>query len=586
MPATTSTTTTPKNTANTKNSSARNTAAQPRAAGYHVVAQHVTTLVDLVRQSAATLFRDVAGRAQIAFTVNETVDETGETDQKTYPKTHRETHPLRSPAARHWIAQLYQAHAGTQPAASHLQAALNLLEGVALHECEQLDVHLRLAEYAGRVYLDLADEHWRAIEIDATGWRVIADPPVRFRRSPIMLPLPLPLGATAGVEEVSGTFSSSTDGRPSRAEEKVPDTFSPASPPAPPDPCPLIPAPSSWPLLLRSFINVHDEHWPLVLGWLVAALRPRGPYPILCLHGEQGSAKSTAALLLRSLVDPSAAPHRGEPRQIRDLATAASAGHVVCLDNLSRLPDWLSNALCRLSTGAGQTTRGDSERDTELVLAASRPAMLVGIDPLTARGDLNDRALLVPLPPIDPSSRQTEAVILERFQHARPRILAGLCDAVSAALAGVSTTTLARLPRMADFALWVSAAEHALGLAPGEFLAAYEANRAAVHVQSLEASPLTFAIEMLMFELDTWTGTATDLRLYLENRAPDRILRDRTWPRSPRALSSALRRLAPALRTLRVEVEFDRAAGDARVREITIRRGERAHSDTETCDAR
>ena len=191
---------------------------------------------------------------------------------------------------------------------------------------------------------------------------------------------------------------------------------------------------------------------------------------------------------------------------------------------------------------------------------------------MAARGDLNDRALLVPLPPIDPSSRQTEAVILERFQHARPRILAGLCDAVSAALANGSATKLARLPRMADFALWVSATEPALGLAPGEFLAAYEANRAAVHVQSLEASPLTIAIDMLLFEFDTWTGTATDLRLYLENRAPRRILRDRTWPRGPRALSSALRRLAPSLRTMGVEVEFDRVSGVTRVREITIRR--------------
>ena len=578
MPAPTSTKTAPNKNVTTKS----------RATG-----QHVTTLVDLVRQSPATLFRDSAGRAQITFTVEDSDEETGETNeahQKSHQK-HRETHPLRSPAARHWIARLYQAHAGTPPAASHLQAALNLLEGVALHEREQLDVHLRLAEHAGRVYLDLADDHWRAIEIDATGWRVVADPPVRFRRSPIMLPLPLPESSTplspcgtrpdcSGVEKVSGTFSTSTGGRPSRAEEKVPDTFSPASPPASPDPCPQTPDPSSWPLLLRSFINVHDEHWPLVLGWLVAALRPRGPYPILCLHGEQGSAKSTAALLLRSLVDPCATPHRGAPRQIRDLATAASAGHVVCLDNLSRLPDWLSNALCRLSTGAGQATRHDCERDTELVLAASRPSMLVGIDPLAARGDLNDRALLVPLPPIDPSSRQTEAQVFERFLQCRPRILAGLCDAVSMALAKVSTTKLARLPRMADFALWVSAAEPALGLAPGEFLAAYEANRAAVHVQSLEASPLTFAIEMLLFEFDTWTGTATELQLYLENRAPRRNQRDRAWPRSPRALSSALRRLAPSLRTMGVEVEFDRSAGDARVREITIRREKREQQST------
>jgi len=560
------------------------TATKSRAATHHV-----GTLVDLVRQSSATLFHDAVGRAQITFSVGQIADETRESIQKSY-QNHRETHLLRSPAARHWIAQLYQAHAGAQPAASHLQAALNLLEGRALHECAQLDVHLRLAEHDGRIYLDLADDQWRAIEIDTTGWRVVAEPPVRFRRAPFMLPLPLPRNSltaepaecrreSTGVQcdihddhlaDVSDAVDKTTEPKlASPLRSSAPSAVNSVFPPAPVACSPKSEACFS---LLRSFINVNDEHWPLVLGWLVAALRPRGPYPILCLHGEQGSAKSTAALLLRSLVDPSAAPHRGEPRQVRDLATAASAGHVVCLDNLSRLPDWLSNALCRLSTGAGQTTRSGSDRDTELVFAASRPSMLVGIDPLAARGDLVDRALLVPLRPIDPSNRRTEEEIHERFASVRPQILAGLCNAVATALANLPTTRLARLPRMADFAVWATAAEPALGLAPGEFLRAYEANRAAVHQQALEASPLIWAISDLLHDRDSWTGTATLLLMILEHRALESDLKDRAWPRSPRALSSQLRRLAPALRTMRVEVEFDRVSGVSRVREISLSR--------------
>jgi hypothetical protein len=41
---------------------------------------------------------------------------------------------------------------------------------------------IRTAEHAGRIYLDLADEHWRAVEIGPDGWQVIRSPPVRFRR--------------------------------------------------------------------------------------------------------------------------------------------------------------------------------------------------------------------------------------------------------------------------------------------------------------------------------------------------------------------------------------------------------------------
>src|SRR5207249_3261055 len=109
---------------------------------------------------------------------------------------------------------------------------------------------------------------------------------------------------------------------------------------------------------LRQHINAgSEEDWRLMAAWLVAAFRPRGPYPLLVLHGEQGSTKSTAAELLRALVDPNTAPLRVEPREVRDLMIAATKGWTVAYDNLSHLSPWLSDALCRLSTGGGFSTR-------------------------------------------------------------------------------------------------------------------------------------------------------------------------------------------------------------------------------------
>src|SRR5438067_3609396 len=70
---------------------------------------------------------------------------------------------------------------------------------------------------------------------------------------------------------------------------------------------------------LRPFVNVRDEDWPLLVVWLLAAMRPRGSYPLFGLHGEQSSAKSTLARLLRYLLDPNSAPLRCEPRCGQDL---------------------------------------------------------------------------------------------------------------------------------------------------------------------------------------------------------------------------------------------------------------------------
>jgi len=313
-----------------------------------------------------------------------------------------------------------------------------------------------------------------------------------------------------------------------------------------------------------------------VLGCLVAALRPRGPYPVLCLHGEQGSAKSTAALLLRSLVDPNAAPLRGEPRKIRDLMIAATHAHVLCFDNLSRLPDWLSNALCRLSTGGGFSTRTLYENDVETIFSASRPSILVGIDELATRGDLIDRSVVVTLAPIDPARRRPEEDLLADFERARPAIFAGLCTALSTALANLPTTKLARLPRMADFARWATAAEPALGLEPGEFLRAYESNRATAHELALEGHPLVAALKEILDERDDgyFEASATRFLDALKQLTDPRHRRDACWPKSPRALSSALRRLAPALRTMGLDVHFVRTSDRAHARVISIRRQE------------
>lgn len=126
---------------------------------------------------------------------------------------------------------------------------------------------------------------------------------------------------------------------------------------------------------LRPFVNVADiNEFRLLLAWLVTVLRPRGPYPILMLQGEQGSAKSTTARVLRSLVDPSTTPTRSAPRDERDFMIAAKNAWVIAFDNLSGLPAWMSDALCRLATGGSFATRMLYSNDEEIVFNAMRPA--------------------------------------------------------------------------------------------------------------------------------------------------------------------------------------------------------------------
>src|SRR6185369_12010322 len=105
---------------------------------------------------------------------------------------HRETWPIRSKRFRTWLRRCYYQATGTAAGAAVIGSTLDLLEARAQFDGPERDIAIRVAEHVGRIYLDLADEHWRAIVIGVDGWRLLGCPPVRFRRSPGMLPLPAP----------------------------------------------------------------------------------------------------------------------------------------------------------------------------------------------------------------------------------------------------------------------------------------------------------------------------------------------------------------------------------------------------------
>jgi hypothetical protein len=436
---------------------------------------------------------------------------------------HLETHSIRSRAFKHWLTKSYLDRIGKAPNSESLGAALNTLEAVALYSSESRKVFIRIAGVDGKLFLDLCNSTWQVVEISSSGWRVMesADAPVRFRRARGMLALPLP--------EVGGSIDD-----------------------------------------LRQFLNVRDDSdFKLNIAWLTSCFRDRGPYPILALYGERGTAKSSSARALRRLVDPNILDLRGEQKDLRDLMIAANGNWVMGFDNLSHLPAWLSDAFCRLSTGGGFGTRALYENDEEILIDAERPILLTGIEEIIVRGDAADRALMQSLTVI--KARQTEKKFWASFYRARPQLLGALLDTVAGALRYIDSIELENPPRMADFATWGVAVEKALNWDAGSFLAAYADNRESANETTLEASAIGPALQELTLPFG---GTASDLLSMLNSLVDEKKQRERSWPKSPRALSGAMRRIAPSLRAIGIDVEFDRDPGSRkRTRHIIIRRG-------------
>ena len=215
-----------------------------------------------------------------------------------------------------------------------------------------------------------------------------------------------------------------------------------------------------------------------------------------------------------------------------------------------------------------------SDRD-ETIFDGARPIVLNGIPTVaTTRADLADRALTITLAPIAPEVGRSESALLADFEVARPEILGAILTAVSSALRNAGTVEIAHHERMIDFSMWVTAAEAGLGWETGTFVAAYRANQAGNVELAVEADTVASAVVALCERVSLpWEGNASELLAELEVEVKEKVRASRAWPSSASALGNRLRRCAPVLRAIGIEIEFgDRASTKDRKRLVVIRR--------------
>ena len=333
-----------------------------------------TQLVNLVLNEECELFHDDEQRAYASMHVGE----------------HIATWPIRRKGFKQWLKHRYFIEYDKSPSSQAIQDALGVLEGRALYEGKEETVYVRVGGTSDEVFLDLGNDEWTMLHITSDGWTIVPHGKVKFRRGSSMKALSIPI-AGGNLEK-----------------------------------------------LLKPFLNLNSpDDWKLVIGYLVTVLQPYGPKFILEADGEQGSGKSTFLEILKKILDPNKAEKRTPPRDERDLMIGASNNWVMSFDNLSVIPPWLSDALCRLSTGGALTTRTLYTDDDETLFEAKRPTIINGIGGVATRPDLLDRAILLRLPQILDDQRRDERDFWETFDAAAPQILGAICDAVACALRNI-----------------------------------------------------------------------------------------------------------------------------------------------------
>ena len=318
-----------------------------------------------------------------------------------------------SRSVRARLAAAYYDAVGKTPHSGALAEALAVLEGRALGAPSRT-IALRLAAHEASTVLDLGDDTGRVVVVRPGSWELVERSPVLFRRSVLTSPIPDPVR-----------------GRPLDA--------------------------------MRGLLNIEAEAWSLLVGYMVAAWVPDIPRPVLWFTGEQGVGKTSAIRMIASLLDPSPGLTRTAPRDIQEWVVVATHSHVIPVDNVSAIPGWLSDAICRTVTGDALIRRQLYTDDDLVVNAILRVVLLNAIGVGSLRGDLGDRLVPIPLERIPDDQRRLEREIQVEWDALRPGLVGALLDVLAAVLAKLPEVELGAMPRMADFARVLAAVDAVRG---------------------------------------------------------------------------------------------------------------------------
>ncbi len=428
--------------------------------------------------------------------------------------------PLRGKAGvRQRLArQFADDYPGEVASQSALADAMTVLEGVA-EDDDPEPVHLRVGRAPdGAVVVDLGSADGRAVVVTPLGWDVVDRSPVLFRRSGAMAPMPEPVLDGDGLAK------------------------------------------------LHALLNMDTPTFRHLVAWLVAAWIPDIPHPVLVCKGEQGTGKSKAAEMAVNVVDPSPAARRSPPRDEKAWSRQAFSSWALCLDNVSAIPPWLSDTLCKAVTGDGVVDRALYTDDDVVVLTFKRVLAMTTIDAGALAGDLAERVLMLDMQLIDSTQRRSEEELNATFDAVRPAVLGALFDVLACVLAVLPSVRLESMPRMADFARVLAAVDRTQGWNTlGDYLAA----SANVATDALEGDLFAMAISHLVEQAGTWQGTAGQLL----DALPAPLIRPPNWPKDATRASGRVKRLAPLLRSIGITVDdTQRSADRHRHRLLTLSR--------------
>jgi hypothetical protein len=439
-----------------------------------------------------------------------------------------------------WTSLLFWKAEGKAIGSEARSSATSILIGLA-SEGKKYKLFNRVAPAEnGGIWLDMTDNSGRAIKVAATGWEVVNNPPIIFRRSlhqqPILMPAKMSL--TEARQNINLVFK---------------------------------------------YLNLkNDDDKLMYICYIVSCLYPEIPHPIPIISGPQGSAKSWFLRITRRLIDPS----------INELLTVAKDEDTTALqlyqnycayyDNISYFPTWLSDLMCKAVTGAAITKRKLYTDDEEIIWQFLRCLAINGINIPAKNGDLFQRSIPFEMAVIPDDERKLEAQIIADFDNDKSVILGAILTLLAEAIRILPKINVVS-PRMADFNRCGCAIAEALGKTKEDFQKVYKRKMDLQTEETINADPVASAFyDFCQYHFSkiqavgktpvkNWNGKPSQLfKEFMEFVYSEGIKTDKFFPTAPNAFMRRINRAKISLLELGYEVVTER--DETAQRKVSIRK--------------
>lgn len=507
--------------------------------------------IHLAKEYSEEFFIDNLGQPYAAIKVDE----------------HVEVHPIKGERFKNWLTKLYfdvtvaEAQKRQKSDAAEdkdrqrfsplgdILSSESLLKILRVLKAEaefsgkpRKELYLRVAKLQDTIYYDLTNSKWQAVKITPEGWSII-NSPVLFKRYSNQTEQVMPLRPTRIAA-----------GGPGAAGDIFDDFLE----------------------LLN--ISGNKDNKLLFKCYIVSLLYHGIVHAALMLHGEGGSAKTSLQEFIKMLVDPSAVLTLSISYDIESMAQKIAHNYVCYLDNISKIPDIISDLLCRAITGTGFMKRELFTVDEEVIYQLKYCIGLTGVNLAATKPDLIDRGLIIEHKNIPNKKRMV--TITNKFDKLRPKLLGYIFDILTKVLKFEKEhpegLQLQNYPRLADFAEIGEIISRCMNNKDNAFLEAFQRNIDSRHRRIVNDSPVGQALEVFMGQkeqINGWTGTMGDLLPLLRDIAKkdlqlESVKNGKYWPQVPTSLSKRINEIKPSLRAIGIEIE--RVSGDNTDRSYTI----------------